>query len=39
MGKTRKEAEELVENVDKERMAYIRHYFNPELALAQPLPH
>ena len=28
MGKSREEAEELVENVDKERIAYIKHYFN-----------
>jgi len=30
MGKSREEAEELVENVDKERMAYIKHYFNAD---------
>ncbi len=30
MGKSREEAEDLVENVDKERMAYIKHYFNNE---------
>ena len=30
MGKSRKEAEELVDNVDKERMAYIKHYFNAD---------
>ena len=30
MGKSREEAEDLVENVDKERMAYIKHYFNTE---------
>jgi cytidylate kinase len=30
MGKSREEAEDLVENVDKERMAYIKHYFNAE---------
>jgi len=30
MGRTREEAEDLVENVDKERMAYIKHYFNNE---------
>jgi len=30
MGKSRDEAEDLVENVDKERMAYIKHYFNVE---------
>jgi cytidylate kinase len=29
-GRTREEAEDLVENVDKERMAYIKHYFNNE---------
>ena len=28
MGKSREESEELVENVDKERIAYIKHYFN-----------
>jgi cytidylate kinase len=28
MGKSRREAEELVEGVDKERIAYIKHYFN-----------
>lgn len=28
MGKHRDEAEDLVENVDKERVAYIKHYFN-----------
>jgi len=28
MGKSQKDAEDLVENVDKERMAYIKHYFN-----------
>jgi cytidylate kinase len=28
MGKSRPEAEELVDNVDKERAAYIKHYFN-----------
>jgi cytidylate kinase len=28
MGKSREEAEDLVENVDKERVAYIKHYFN-----------
>ena len=28
MGKSREEAEELVENVDKDRIAYIKHYFN-----------
>jgi len=30
MGRSREEAEDLVENVDKERMAYIKHYFNAE---------
>jgi cytidylate kinase len=30
MGKNHEEAEDLVENVDKERMAYIKHYFNAE---------
>lgn len=30
MGKDREEAEDLVENVDKERMAYIRHYFDSD---------
>jgi len=30
MGKKRAEAEDLVENVDKERMAYIKHYFNAD---------
>jgi cytidylate kinase len=30
MGKSSKEAEDLVENVDKERKAYIKHYFNAE---------
>ena len=30
MGKSREEAEDLVENVDKERSAYIKHYFNAE---------
>jgi cytidylate kinase len=29
-GRSREEAEDLVENVDKERMAYIKHYFNNE---------
>jgi cytidylate kinase len=29
-GKCREEAEDLVENVDKERMAYIKHYFNAD---------
>lgn len=28
LGKSREEAEDLVENVDKERVAYIKHYFN-----------
>jgi cytidylate kinase len=30
LGKRRDEAEDLVENVDKERMAYIKHYFNAD---------
>jgi CMP/dCMP kinase len=30
MGKCREEAEDLVENVDKERKAYIKHYFNAD---------
>jgi cytidylate kinase len=30
MGKGRAEAEDLVENVDKERIAYIKHYFNAD---------
>jgi cytidylate kinase len=30
MGKTREEVEDLVENVDKERIAYIKHYFNAD---------
>jgi cytidylate kinase len=30
MGKSRAEAEDLVENVDKERIAYIKHYFNAD---------
>jgi cytidylate kinase len=30
MGKNREEAEDLVENVDKERMAYIKHYLNSD---------
>jgi cytidylate kinase len=30
MGKTREEADDLVENVDKERIAYIKHYLNAE---------
>src|SRR5258708_88272 len=30
MGKRREEAEDLVENVDKERIAYIKHYFNAD---------
>jgi cytidylate kinase len=29
-GKSREEAEDLVENVDKERIAYIKHYFNAD---------
>jgi cytidylate kinase len=30
LGKNRAEAEDLVENVDKERIAYIKHYFNAD---------
>lgn len=30
MGKSREEAEDLVENVDKERIAYIKHYFDAD---------
>ena len=30
MGKTREDAEDLVENVDKDRIAYIKHYFNAD---------
>lgn len=30
LGKGRAEAEDLVDNVDKERVAYIKHYFNAE---------
>ena len=30
IGKSRDEAEDLVENVDKERIAYIKHYFNAD---------
>lgn len=30
MGKSRADAEDLVENVDKERMAYIKHYLNAD---------
>jgi CMP/dCMP kinase len=30
MGKNPREAQELVDNVDKERIAYIKHYFNHE---------
>jgi cytidylate kinase len=30
MGKSHREAEDLVENVDKERMAYVKHYFNAD---------
>jgi cytidylate kinase len=30
LGKSRAEAEDLVDNVDKERVAYIKHYFNAE---------
>jgi len=30
MGKSAEEAEELVDNVDKERTAYVKHYFNAD---------
>jgi len=30
MGKRREEAEDLVNNVDKERVAYVKHYFNAD---------
>jgi cytidylate kinase len=30
MGKPRHEAEDLVEEVDKERIAFIKHYFNAD---------
>lgn len=30
LGKSREEAEDLVENVDQERIAYIKHYFNAD---------
>jgi cytidylate kinase len=30
LGKCREEAEDLVENVDKERIAYVKHYFNAD---------
>ena len=30
MGRKREEAEDLVNNVDKERIAYIKHYFNSD---------
>lgn len=30
LGKSRAECEDLVDNVDKERMAYIKHYFNAD---------
>jgi len=30
MGKTRDEAEELVQTVDKERIAFVKHYFNAD---------
>jgi cytidylate kinase len=30
LGKSREEAEELVENVDKERIAFVKHYFNAD---------
>lgn len=30
LGKSREDSEELVDNVDKDRIAYIKHYFNSE---------
>jgi cytidylate kinase len=33
LGKGREEAEDLVENVDRERIAYIKHYFNADWPL------
>lgn len=30
LGRSREEAEDLVENVDKERVAYVKHYFNAD---------
>jgi cytidylate kinase len=30
MGKSPEEAEDLVENIDKERIAYVKHYFNAD---------
>jgi hypothetical protein len=30
MGRRHEEAEDLVDNVDKERIAYIKHYFNAD---------
>lgn len=30
LGKSREDSEELVDNVDKDRVAYIKHYFNAE---------
>jgi cytidylate kinase len=30
VGKSREESEDLVDNVDKERIAYIKHYFNAD---------
>jgi cytidylate kinase len=30
MGKSLEEAEDLVENIDKERIAYVKHYFNAD---------
>ena len=30
MGKSREEARDLVDNVDKERIAYVKHYFNAD---------
>jgi len=38
MGMRSKECEDLVENVDKERIAYIKHYFNAEWPV-RPLYH
>ena len=29
-GKSSKEAEELVDSIDRERMAYVKHYFDAE---------
>jgi hypothetical protein len=30
MGKSREEAKDLVDNVDKERIAFVKHYFNAD---------